>query len=65
MSFVLFLVSRPLKSVVVCNSALKVLEKSIKVIVIGMICNDDPDMYDMNAFMGICLPGPMAMSHAF
>lgn len=37
----------------------------IAVIVMGMICSDDPDMYDMNRFMGSDFPGARAMSHAF
>lgn len=42
-----------------------VMKNIIAVMVMGMICSDEPDMYDMNRFMGSDLPGASAMSHAF
>lgn len=39
--------------------------KSMPTIIILKICKLLPDMYIMIAFMGICLDGAMAISHAF
>lgn len=64
-SFELFFVSRGLNIELVLNMALIVFLNNIRVIVIGMIWREEPDIQDMNRFIGICFPGPIARSQIF